>query len=91
MLDSQDGLVFEVNLIEAVFVVWAFELNELHGLGKARVLSNDYEGIGKLVWRVELVLEHLSKHNALIKSLDLQAEFAEVMRKNAAVHLLDVS
>jgi hypothetical protein len=91
VLDFKNGLIFEVNLVKAVFVVGAFELDELHGLGKAGVLSNDYVGIGQLVRRVELVLENLSEHDALVKSLDLQAKFAELMREDAAVHLLDVS
>lgn len=46
MVNLLEILIVQINLVEAIFVVRAFNFNDLSGLGEGRVLSNDYELIG---------------------------------------------
>lgn len=90
VLDPLQGLVRKIKHVQAVLVVWALDLYKLLGLGQARVLSNDDVRVGQLIWRVELILEHLSEHDALVEPFDLQPELVELVLENAAVHFLDI-
>lgn len=65
--------IIQVHLVQAIFVVWAVDLDELGGLGERWILCDNYELIAQLIWGVEFIFEDLMKHDALVKLFDFDS------------------